>query len=73
MKTAYYREFSQNLHRDMEYKIYGHAGKPVLVGRHGHHRHGRRLHVHRVRAHRSRAARSEHRRSHAAGRLEKMS
>ncbi|NCB33765.1 MAG: esterase [Erysipelotrichia bacterium] len=31
MKTAYYREFSQNLHLDMEYKIYGHAGKPVLV------------------------------------------
>lgn len=31
MKTEYYREYSQNLHRDMEYKVYGHAGKPVLV------------------------------------------
>jgi esterase/lipase superfamily enzyme len=31
VKTAYYREYSQNLHRDMEYKVYGHAGKPVLV------------------------------------------
>ena len=30
MYTAYYREYSQNLHRDMEFKVYGHGGKPVL-------------------------------------------
>ena len=31
MKTAYYKHYSQNLGRDMEYKVYGHAGKPFLV------------------------------------------
>ncbi len=31
MKIEYYKEFSQNLGRDMEFKSYGHAGKPVLV------------------------------------------
>ena len=31
MKTAYYKEYSQNLGRDMEFKVYGHAGKPMLV------------------------------------------
>lgn len=31
MKTAYYKEYSYNLGRDMEYKVYGHAGKPVIV------------------------------------------
>ena len=31
MKTAYYKEYSFNLERDMEFKVYGYAGKPVLV------------------------------------------
>lgn len=31
MKTAYYKEYSNNLGRDMEFKVYGHAGKPMLV------------------------------------------
>ena len=31
MKTEYFKEYSNNLGRDMEYKVYGHAGKPVLV------------------------------------------
>ena len=31
MQTEYRKEYSHNLNRDMEYKIYGHAGKPVLV------------------------------------------
>lgn len=31
MKTEYFKEPSANLGRDMEYKVYGHAGKPVLV------------------------------------------
>ena len=31
MHTEYYREYSPNLGRDMEYKVYGHAGKPMLV------------------------------------------
>ncbi len=31
MYTAYYREYSQNLRRDMEFKVYGHAGRPMLV------------------------------------------
>ena len=31
MKTEYYREYSPNLGRDMEYKVYGHAGRPMLV------------------------------------------
>ncbi|MGN1388357.1 MAG: alpha/beta hydrolase-fold protein, partial [Bulleidia sp.] len=31
MNTEYFKEYSNNLGRDMEYKVYGHAGKPVLV------------------------------------------
>jgi esterase/lipase superfamily enzyme len=31
MKIKYCREYSACLGRDMEYKVYGHAGKPVLV------------------------------------------
>lgn len=31
MKISYHKEFSHFLNRDMEYKIYGHQGKPVLV------------------------------------------
>ncbi|MBR3356486.1 MAG: esterase family protein [Solobacterium sp.] len=31
MKTEYYKEYSSNLGRDMEFKVYGHAGKPMLV------------------------------------------
>ena len=30
METRYYKEYSWNLNRDMEFKVYGHAGKPVL-------------------------------------------
>ena len=31
MHIAYYKEYSHNLGRDMEFKVYGHAGKPCLV------------------------------------------
>lgn len=31
MKVAYYKEFSHELNRDMEFKVFGHAGKPCLV------------------------------------------
>jgi len=31
MQISYHKEYSQKLGRDMEYKIYGHKGKPVLV------------------------------------------
>lgn len=31
MFNAYYKEYSYNLDRDMEFKVYGHAGKPILV------------------------------------------
>ena len=31
MKTAYFKEYSNNLGRDMEFKVYGHAGVPMLV------------------------------------------
>lgn len=31
MHTAYYKEYSYNLNREMEFKVYGHAGKPCLV------------------------------------------
>jgi len=31
MKVSYHREFSPALGRDMEYKVYGSAGRPVLV------------------------------------------
>ncbi len=31
MHTAYYKEFSTNLNRDMEFSVYGHAGKPCIV------------------------------------------
>ena len=30
MNTEYYKEFSSQLGRDMEVKVYGHAGRPVL-------------------------------------------
>ena len=30
MHIEYHKEYSQNLGRDMEFKVYGHAGKPVL-------------------------------------------
>ncbi len=30
MKMEYYRAYSYSLDRDMEFKVYGHAGKPVL-------------------------------------------
>ena len=31
MKTEYYKDYSQNLGRDMEFKVYGHSGRPFLV------------------------------------------
>ena len=31
MNVEYYKEYSFNLNRDMEFKIYGHSGKPMLV------------------------------------------
>lgn len=31
MKVEYYKAYSSNLNRDMEFKVYGHQGKPVLV------------------------------------------
>ena len=31
MKTEYFKEYSKNLNREMEFKVYGHAGKPVLM------------------------------------------
>ena len=30
MEIRYYKHYSDHLHRDMEFKIYGHRGKPVL-------------------------------------------
>ena len=31
MRIDYYKEFSPSLGRDMEFKVYGHGGKPALV------------------------------------------
>ena len=31
MKVEYYKEYSFHLNRDMEFKVYGHRGNPVLV------------------------------------------
>ena len=31
MHTRYYKEYSHNLGRDMEFKVYGHAGLPFIV------------------------------------------
>jgi len=31
MQVTYHKEFSSKLGREMEYKVYGHKGKPVLV------------------------------------------
>lgn len=31
MKVEYYKEYSYNLRRDMEFKVYGHAGKPCIA------------------------------------------
>lgn len=31
MEIEYYKEFSHELNREMEFKVYGHAGKPCLV------------------------------------------
>lgn len=31
MKVEYYKEFSHELNRELEFKVYGHAGKPCLV------------------------------------------
>lgn len=30
METAYYKEFSKVLNREMEWKVYGHSGQPIL-------------------------------------------
>jgi esterase/lipase superfamily enzyme len=31
MRISYHKEYSHFLNREMEYKVYGHAGKPMLV------------------------------------------
>ena len=31
MIKNYYREYSNNLNRDMEFNVYGYAGQPILV------------------------------------------
>lgn len=31
MKIEYFKEYSQVLGRQMEYKVFGHCGKPVLA------------------------------------------
>ena len=31
MHTYYYKEYSHHLNRDMEFKVYGHAGLPMVV------------------------------------------
>ena len=31
MHTQYYKEYSHNLNRDMEFQVYGHAGLPFVV------------------------------------------
>lgn len=31
MNAAYYKEYSHELNREMEFKVFGHAGKPCLV------------------------------------------
>ena len=30
MEVQYFKRYSYNLNRDMEFKVYGHAGRPVL-------------------------------------------
>ena len=30
MEIRYFKHYSSHLNRDMEFKVYGHAGKPVL-------------------------------------------
>lgn len=31
MEIRYYKEYSKQLQRDMEFKVYGHGGKPCLI------------------------------------------
>ena len=31
MEIKYYKEHSNHLDRDMEFKVYGHAGRPMMV------------------------------------------
>ena len=31
MKIEWFKEYSHCLDRDMEFKVYGHAGRPILV------------------------------------------
>ncbi|ASA24701.1 esterase family protein [Paenibacillus donghaensis] len=31
MRISYHKEYSHRLNKEMEYKVYGHAGKPMLV------------------------------------------
>ena len=31
MEVRYFKNYSYNLNRDMEFKVYGHAGRPCLV------------------------------------------
>ena len=30
MKIEYFKEYSHCLNRDMEFKVYGHGGKPIF-------------------------------------------
>ena len=31
MKVEYFKEYSYNLNKDMEFKVFGHAGKPCIA------------------------------------------
>ena len=31
MNIKYYKEYSHHLNRDMEFKVYGHSGQPILI------------------------------------------
>ena len=31
MQIRYYKEYSRYLNRMMEFKVYGHAGRPVII------------------------------------------
>ena len=31
MQIRYYKEYSRYLNRDMEFKVFGHAGRPILI------------------------------------------
>ena len=31
VNIKYYKEYSHHLNRDMEFKVYGHSGQPILI------------------------------------------